>query len=165
MESDETRIFNAAHLMVASLAGSLAHVTCKVFIFLPHTGFFLCLLGQFGCISFFPSSSVGIEIFFPLFGHVFALWGSFSFLKLLLIPFCLIICLLLYEQEPLRTSILSQLRNSLQGLNLASELLEQAVQIVTNDNLDLGCAVIEQAATDKVFFGEQISYLFICVEN
>lgn len=31
MESDETRIFNAAHLMVASLAGCLAHVTCKVF--------------------------------------------------------------------------------------------------------------------------------------
>ncbi|KAJ1388195.1 CCR4-NOT transcription complex subunit 1, CAF1-binding domain [Sesbania bispinosa] len=29
MESDETRILNAAHLMVASLAGSLAHVTCK----------------------------------------------------------------------------------------------------------------------------------------
>ncbi|KAG2672226.1 hypothetical protein I3843_13G029000 [Carya illinoinensis] len=80
MESDETRIFNAAHLMVASLAGSLAHVTCK---------------------------------------------------------------------EPLRGSISSQLRNSLQGLSTASELLEQAVQLVTNDNLDLGCAVIEQAATDK----------------
>lgn len=30
MELDETRIRNAAHLMVASLAGSLAHVTCKV---------------------------------------------------------------------------------------------------------------------------------------
>lgn len=30
METDETRIRNAAHLMVASLAGSLAHVTCKV---------------------------------------------------------------------------------------------------------------------------------------
>lgn len=30
MESDETRICNAAHLMVASLSGSLAHVTCKV---------------------------------------------------------------------------------------------------------------------------------------
>ncbi|KAI8017498.1 CCR4-NOT transcription complex subunit 1 [Camellia lanceoleosa] len=29
MESDETCIYNAAHLMVASLAGSLAHVTCK----------------------------------------------------------------------------------------------------------------------------------------
>ncbi|KAB1225230.1 CCR4-NOT transcription complex subunit 1 [Morella rubra] len=80
MESDETRIFNAAHLMVASLAGSLAHVTCK---------------------------------------------------------------------EPLRSSISSQLRSSVQGMNTASELLEQAVQLVTNDNLDLGCAVIEQAATDK----------------
>ncbi|GLT84370.1 hypothetical protein SLE2022_026050 [Rubroshorea leprosula] len=80
MESDETRIYNAAHLMVASLAGSLAHVTCK---------------------------------------------------------------------EPLRGSISSQLRSTLQGLNVASDLLEQAVQLVTNDNLDLGCAVIEQAATDK----------------
>ncbi|KAK6285447.1 hypothetical protein POUND7_011626 [Theobroma cacao] len=79
MESDETRIYNAAHLMVASLAGSLAH-------------------------------------------------------------------------EPLRGSISSQLRSSLQGLNVASDLLEQAVQLVTNDNLDLGCAVIEQAATDKASF-------------
>jgi CCR4-NOT transcription complex subunit 1 len=80
MESDETRIRSAAHLMVASLAGSLAHVTCK---------------------------------------------------------------------EPLRGSISSQLRNSLQGLNIASDLLEHAVQLVTNDNLDLGCALIEQAATEK----------------
>ncbi|KAH8516641.1 hypothetical protein H0E87_004840 [Populus deltoides] len=80
MESDETRIYNAAHLMVASLAGSLAHVTCK---------------------------------------------------------------------EPLRSSISSQLRNSVQGFSLTSEILEHAVQLVTNDNLDLGCAVIEQAATDK----------------
>ncbi|KAF9687700.1 hypothetical protein SADUNF_Sadunf02G0120300 [Salix dunnii] len=79
MESDETRIYNAAHLMVASLAGSLAHVTCK---------------------------------------------------------------------EPLCSSISSQLRNSVQGLS-TSEILEHAVQLVTNDNLDLGCAVIEQAATDK----------------
>ncbi|KAM7274650.1 hypothetical protein ACFE04_016516 [Oxalis oulophora] len=80
MDSDDTRIYNAAHLMVASLAGSLAHVTCK---------------------------------------------------------------------EPLRGSISNHLRNSLQGLNIASEFLEQAVQLVTNDNLDLGCAVIEAAATDK----------------
>ena len=29
MESDESCIYNAAQLMVASLAGSLAHVTCK----------------------------------------------------------------------------------------------------------------------------------------
>ncbi|KAM7508804.1 hypothetical protein LguiA_019257 [Lonicera macranthoides] len=80
MESDETRIRNAARLMVASLAGSLAHVTCK---------------------------------------------------------------------EPLRGSISSQLRSSLQGLNISSDLLEHAVQLVTNDNLDLGCALIEQAATEK----------------
>ncbi|GAU24430.1 hypothetical protein TSUD_391390 [Trifolium subterraneum] len=80
MESEEKRIKNAAHLMVASLAGSLAHVTCK---------------------------------------------------------------------EPLRTSISTHLRNSVQSLSIANEILEQAVQLVTNDNLDLGCAVIEQAATDK----------------
>lgn len=80
LESDESRIYNAAHLMVASLAGSLAHVTCK---------------------------------------------------------------------EPLRGSISSQLRNMLQGVNIGSEILEQYVQLVTNDNLDLGCAIIEQAATEK----------------
>ncbi|VVA89571.1 unnamed protein product [Arabis nemorensis] len=79
-EPDETRIYNAAHLMVASLAGSLAHVTCK---------------------------------------------------------------------EPLRTSISGHLRNSLQGLAATNEPLEQIVQLVTNDNLDLGCAAIEQAATEK----------------
>ncbi|GFP80906.1 ccr4-not transcription complex subunit 1 [Phtheirospermum japonicum] len=81
MEPDETLIRNAAHLMVARLAGSLAHVTCK---------------------------------------------------------------------EPLRGSISVQLRSALQGLsNKSSELLEQAVQLVTNDNLDLGCVLIEQAATEK----------------
>ncbi|XP_057807321.1 uncharacterized protein LOC131021995 isoform X2 [Salvia miltiorrhiza] len=80
MEPDETLIRNAAHLMVARLAGSLAHVTCK---------------------------------------------------------------------EPLRGSISSQLRSSLQGLTITSDLLEQAVQLVTNDNLDLGCVLIEQAATEK----------------
>ncbi|KAF5959836.1 hypothetical protein HYC85_001045 [Camellia sinensis] len=80
MESDETCIYNAAHLMVASLAGSLAHVTCK---------------------------------------------------------------------EPLRVSISSQLRNLLQGFNITNEAQEEAVAIVLNDNLDLGCAVIEHAATDN----------------
>ncbi|CAI0393712.1 unnamed protein product [Linum tenue] len=80
METDETRIYHAAHLMVASLAGSLAHVTCK---------------------------------------------------------------------EPLRTSISNQLRSSLHGLSITNELLEHAVLLATNDNLDLGCALIEQAATEK----------------
>lgn len=45
MESDETRIFNAAHLMVASLAGSLAHVTCKVMFQLKISKFFFILFG------------------------------------------------------------------------------------------------------------------------
>lgn len=80
LEPDETRIYSAAHLMVASLAGSLAHVTCK---------------------------------------------------------------------EPLRTAISGHLRSSLQGMNIKNEALEQIVQLVTNDNLDLGCAAIEQAATEK----------------
>ncbi|WRX18737.1 CCR4-Not complex component [Theobroma cacao] len=80
MESDETCIYEAAHSMVASLAGSLAHVTCK---------------------------------------------------------------------ETLRTSISRQLRDSFQGLNAPNEHLEQAVALVINDNLDLGCAVIEHAAVQK----------------
>ncbi|KAI3865837.1 hypothetical protein MKX03_035790, partial [Papaver bracteatum] len=79
MESDESRICNAAHLMVASLAGSLAHVTCK---------------------------------------------------------------------EPLRVSISSHLRNLIQASSASSDF-EQAVQISTNDNLDLGCAVVEKAAIEK----------------
>lgn len=35
---------------------------------------------------------------------------------------------------------------------LAQDVLEQAVNLVTNDNLDLGCAVIEKSATEKVWF-------------
>ncbi|KAH9287615.1 hypothetical protein KI387_031732 [Taxus chinensis] len=80
MESEESRIRDSANKMVASLAGSLAHVTCK---------------------------------------------------------------------EPLRVAMANHLRSLLQQLNVAGEVLEQAVQLVTNDNLDLGCAVIEQAATEK----------------
>ncbi|KAG9452304.1 hypothetical protein H6P81_005208 [Aristolochia fimbriata] len=80
MESDDSRIFNSAHLMVASLAGSLAHVTCK---------------------------------------------------------------------EPLRAAITNHLKSLLQALSVSADILEQAVQLVTNDNLDLGCALIEQAATEK----------------
>ncbi|KAI8564580.1 hypothetical protein RHMOL_Rhmol03G0191500 [Rhododendron molle] len=79
MESDETPIYNAAHLMVASLAGSLTRVTCK---------------------------------------------------------------------DALCVSILNHLRNSLQA-SISSELLEQVVAIILNDNLDLCCAVIQHATTDN----------------
>ncbi|KAL8129102.1 hypothetical protein V2J09_018257 [Rumex salicifolius] len=85
LESDENRICNAAHLMVGSLAGSLAHVTCKV--------------------------------------------------------------------EPLRASLTNQLRTLLQTGNItgniANELLENAILLATNDNLDLGCAHIENSAAEK----------------
>lgn len=88
VETDENRIRQAAHLMVSSLAGSLALVTCK---------------------------------------------------------------------EHLRASVTNQLRNLLQqavqqtgGLaGLEQGLLEQAVQVATGDNLELGCALIEKAATEK----------------
>jgi CCR4-NOT transcription complex subunit 1 len=84
MEPDETRMRKAAQLMVASLAGSLALVTCK---------------------------------------------------------------------EPLRVSMATQLRQALvQTAGAAAadaQLLDQAVQVATADNLDLGCALIEKAATDK----------------
>ncbi|KAI7991944.1 Uncharacterized protein LOK49_LG12G02785 [Camellia lanceoleosa] len=63
----------------------------------------------------------------------------------------------LNHEEPLCGSISSQLTNSLQGLHIASEL-EQVVQLVTNDKLDLGCALIEQAATEKVL---RRPYLFL----
>lgn len=55
----------------------------------------------------------------------------------------------------------ANLRTLLQSLSVGSELLEQAVQLVTNDNLDLGCAVIEQAATEKVKFLAKFD-LFTC---
>ncbi|CAN7061516.1 unnamed protein product [Brassica rapa subsp. trilocularis] len=86
---DEARIYSAAHLMVASLAGTI------VFI---------------------------LSCFFLMHSLVYA---------------------------PLRTSISRYLRHFLQDLNIKSEALEQIVQLVTNDNLDLGCAAIEQAATEK----------------
>lgn len=67
-----------------------------------------------------------------------------------------------YCQEPLRASISNQLRNSFQGLNIASEILEQAVPLVMNDNLDLGCAVIEHAATEKVSCWAALIYSYVC---
>ncbi|KAJ9563300.1 hypothetical protein OSB04_008460 [Centaurea solstitialis] len=52
-------------------------------------------------------------------------------------------------KEPLRRSISTQLRNLLQGSYIGSEVLEESIEHVIDDNLDLGCASIEKAATDK----------------
>uniref|UniRef100_A0A452YUC8 CCR4-NOT transcription complex subunit 1 domain-containing protein n=1 Tax=Aegilops tauschii subsp. strangulata TaxID=200361 RepID=A0A452YUC8_AEGTS len=80
MESDDSAVSRAAHLMVGTLAGSLAHVTSK---------------------------------------------------------------------EPLRVALSSHLRSLIQNLNNNSETTEQIVHILINDNLDLGCALIETVATRK----------------
>ncbi|KAL5670624.1 hypothetical protein ACJX0J_022845, partial [Zea mays] len=74
LESDNNTITRSAHLMVGTLAGSLAHVTCK---------------------------------------------------------------------EPLRVALYSNLRNLIQNLMSGSETIEQLIHTLINDNLDLGCAIIE----------------------
>ncbi|KAL5672182.1 hypothetical protein ACJX0J_016488, partial [Zea mays] len=78
LESDNNTITRSAHLMVGTLAGSLAHVTCK---------------------------------------------------------------------EPLRVALYSNLRNLIQNLMSGSETIEQLIHTLINDNLDLGCAIIEVVAT------------------
>ena len=87
VEPDAARLRKAAHLMVSSLAGSLALTTCR---------------------------------------------------------------------EPLKASVASQLRALLQqagvvpqGNDVAAQALAQAVQSATADNLELGCSLIEQAATER----------------
>eukprot|EP00267_Zea_mays_P037026 XP_008674112.1 general negative regulator of transcription subunit 1 [Zea mays] len=81
LESDNNTITRSAHLMVGTLAGSLAHVTCK---------------------------------------------------------------------EPLRVALYSNLRNLIQNLMSGSETIEQLIHTLINDNLDLGCAIIEVVATRQV---------------
>ncbi|ONL92530.1 transcription regulator [Zea mays] len=81
LESDNNTITRSAHLMVGTLAGSLAHVTCK---------------------------------------------------------------------EPLRVALYSNLRNLIQNLMSGSETIEQLIHTLINDNLDLGCAIIEAVATRQL---------------
>ena len=55
-------------------------------------------------------------------------------------------------KEPLRHSMCNQLRSMLQKMqvpNLEANALEQAAQQVAFENLDLGCNLIEKAATEK----------------
>lgn len=79
MEADEARLIKAAHMMVQSLAGSVAHVTVK---------------------------------------------------------------------EPLRNAITNHLKSLLRGVSNGADL-DQAIQLIITENLDLGCAVVEKAATEK----------------
>lgn len=73
-------------------------------------------------------------------------------------------------QEPLRVALLSHLRSLVQNLISNSETAEQIIQILVNDNLDLGCALTETVATRKVvlatynFFKQlgDVVILFFC---
>ena len=52
-------------------------------------------------------------------------------------------------KEPLRVSIGNHLRSLLQQVTSDQSLIEQIVQVCSNDNLELGCMLIEKASTEK----------------
>lgn len=52
-------------------------------------------------------------------------------------------------KEPLRISIGNHLRTLLAQANLDQSTLDQIVQVCANDNLELGCILIEKASTEK----------------
>ena len=53
-------------------------------------------------------------------------------------------------KEPLRLSICNHLRSLLSAATTDQALIEQIVHVCSNDNLDLGCMLIEKAAMEKV---------------
>ena len=75
------------------------------------------------------------------------------------------------QRPPSRRHNESCLWNSPQDLNIGTELLEQALPFLTNDNLDLGCVVIEHAAIEKALptideaSCEVWGYLAACVKD
>ncbi|ORZ05070.1 CCR4-Not complex component, Not1-domain-containing protein [Absidia repens] len=52
-------------------------------------------------------------------------------------------------KEPLRLTLVTNLRNTFLSNGIAENLVEQAVHLTVSDNLDLVCAVIEKAAMEK----------------
>ena len=52
-------------------------------------------------------------------------------------------------KEPLRLSICNHIRTLFSSTNLESNMLEQIILVCSNENLDLGCMLIERAATEK----------------
>ncbi|KAL5652183.1 hypothetical protein ACJX0J_037641, partial [Zea mays] len=52
-------------------------------------------------------------------------------------------------KEPLRVALYSNLRNLIQNLMSDSETIEQLIHTLINENLDLGCAIIEAVATHQ----------------
>jgi CCR4-NOT transcription complex subunit 1 len=52
-------------------------------------------------------------------------------------------------KEPLRVSMSNHIRSLLQAANADQQLKEQVVQVCSAENLELGCMLIEKAATEK----------------
>lgn len=55
----------------------------------------------------------------------------------------------------------THLRSLLPALNVNSEFMDDIVQILITDNLDLGCAVIENVASEKV--SRSVCYFLLLV--
>ena len=53
----------------------------------------------------------------------------------------------------------NHLRSVLPALNVNSEYMDHIIQILITDNLDLGCAVIENVASEKVPLLYYINFL------
>ncbi|EFJ39979.1 hypothetical protein VOLCADRAFT_108387 [Volvox carteri f. nagariensis] len=56
---------------------------------------------------------------------------------------------LVTAKDPLRISLTNQLRQMLQPQVADAAMLDQIISVLVTDNLDLGCNLIERAATDK----------------
>ncbi|GIL66130.1 hypothetical protein Vafri_19725 [Volvox africanus] len=56
---------------------------------------------------------------------------------------------LVTAKDPLRISLTNQLRQMLQPHVADAAMLDQIISVLVTDNLDLGCTLIERAATDK----------------
>lgn len=123
MEADDSAVSRSAHLMVGTLAGSLAHVTSKVI-----------LLKVFK-IQFAGRNILGL------------LFSSIHVCITCMVAYSIVLSFL---QEPLRVALSSHLRSLIQGITNNTESTEQIMLILVNDNLDLGCALIETVATRKV---------------
>jgi CCR4-NOT transcription complex subunit 1 len=52
-------------------------------------------------------------------------------------------------KEPLRVACGNHMRSLLQQAGTDAQLMEQVVQVCSSDNLELGCTLIEKAATEK----------------
>jgi CCR4-NOT transcription complex subunit 1 len=148
-DPDESRLRAAAHLMVSSLAGSLALVTCKEPLRVSLSNQLKAMLQP----SMDPATlAQAVEVsrerggrrqsFLQLVGHLNS------------VP-CFLLLLAAGQQVQgivaLHSSRLwhGRFANVLRCVCRCYLCYVAALQLLVNDNLDLGCTIIERAATDK----------------